>query len=279
MTMANSIELRVPLLDHQVLEFAAALPDSYKLHGFPTKYLFKKALRERIPEAIPEKAEGGVPGALRAVDVREKGFRDGPVAGLENEKQGVFRLRDIEGKPHRRLGIERGAPPGNIQTDGPGTLAQKFRRFRERVSVATRMRCIPKMVYDKGKGFLPDFLRTFLKKRYWNFIRYHYNPCRYIERKRYVDFGSRFRFSREHPYRAYVGENTNTDEYNVWNAKQGDIVVGENCWFGLHNIVMGPVRIGEPFLLRPLRFPIWVPVTRIWTRRTWPAKRPSSGTA
>jgi acetyltransferase-like isoleucine patch superfamily enzyme len=107
------------------------------------------------------------------------------------------------------------------------------------------MRNLQKEAYDRGKGFLPDFLRTFLKKRYWNFIRYHYNPSRYIERKRYVDFGSRFRFSREHPYQAYVGENTNTDEYNVWNAKQGNIVVGENCWFGLHNIVMGPVRIGN----------------------------------
>ena len=113
------------------------------------------------------------------------------------------------------------------------------------------MRNLPKMAYDKGKGFLPDFLRTFLKKRYWNFIRYHYNPSRYIERKGHVDFGNRFRFSREHPYRAYVGEETNTDEYNVWNAKQGDIVVGENCWFGLHNIVMGPVLIGNRFSSGP----------------------------
>src|SRR5271156_804866 len=37
MTMANSIELRVPLLDHRVLEFAASLPSRRKLRGFTTK--------------------------------------------------------------------------------------------------------------------------------------------------------------------------------------------------------------------------------------------------
>src|SRR5262249_34443676 len=48
MTMANSIELRVPLLDHKVLEFAASLPPNFKLNGFKTKYILKKALAEKI---------------------------------------------------------------------------------------------------------------------------------------------------------------------------------------------------------------------------------------
>ena len=61
MTMANSLELRVPLLDHKLLEFAAGLPDSYKLHGFETKYLFKKALRGRIPEEILKRRKAGFP--------------------------------------------------------------------------------------------------------------------------------------------------------------------------------------------------------------------------
>ena len=34
MTMANSLELRVPLLDHRLLEFAASLPADFKLKGF-----------------------------------------------------------------------------------------------------------------------------------------------------------------------------------------------------------------------------------------------------
>ncbi len=60
-TMANSIELRVPLLDHKVLEFAASLPGSYKVHGLTTKYLLKKLLRNRVPEEILKRKKVGFP--------------------------------------------------------------------------------------------------------------------------------------------------------------------------------------------------------------------------
>jgi asparagine synthase (glutamine-hydrolysing) len=60
-TMANSIELRVPLLDHKVLEFAAALPSSFKVHGLTTKYLLKEALRSRVPEPILKRPKTGFP--------------------------------------------------------------------------------------------------------------------------------------------------------------------------------------------------------------------------
>ena len=52
MTMANSLELRVPLLDHRLLEFAASLPASFKLKGFALKYIWKKALSKRVPTSI-----------------------------------------------------------------------------------------------------------------------------------------------------------------------------------------------------------------------------------
>jgi len=61
MTMANSIELRVPLLDHKILEFAASLPCSYKLKGFTTKYILKKALSQRIPKRIRNRKKTGFP--------------------------------------------------------------------------------------------------------------------------------------------------------------------------------------------------------------------------
>jgi asparagine synthase (glutamine-hydrolysing) len=61
MTMANSVELRVPLLDHKVLEFAAALPSKLKVRGFATKYLAKKALGSRVPKAILERSKAGFP--------------------------------------------------------------------------------------------------------------------------------------------------------------------------------------------------------------------------
>ncbi len=60
-TMANSIELRVPFLDHKVLEFAASLPGHYKVRGFATKYVAKRALRHRVPEEILTRKKAGFP--------------------------------------------------------------------------------------------------------------------------------------------------------------------------------------------------------------------------
>ena len=61
MTMANSLELRVPLLDHKVLEFAASLPSHFKVHRFTTKYLLKKAFGSRIPAEILHRKKTGFP--------------------------------------------------------------------------------------------------------------------------------------------------------------------------------------------------------------------------
>jgi len=61
MTMANSLELRVPLLDHKVLEFAAALPSRLKVRGFTTKYIAKKALGCRVPKSILNRRKAGFP--------------------------------------------------------------------------------------------------------------------------------------------------------------------------------------------------------------------------
>jgi asparagine synthase (glutamine-hydrolysing) len=60
-TMANSVELRVPLLDHKVLEFAASLPISYKVHRFTTKYIAKRALNKRVPREILDRRKTGFP--------------------------------------------------------------------------------------------------------------------------------------------------------------------------------------------------------------------------
>jgi asparagine synthase (glutamine-hydrolysing) len=65
-TMANSLELRVPLLDHRVLEFAASLPISEKLHGFKTKHILRNALAKRVPKVILERPKAGFPVPYRS---------------------------------------------------------------------------------------------------------------------------------------------------------------------------------------------------------------------
>jgi len=61
MTMANSLELRVPFLDHKILEFAASLPASFKVRGFTTKFVAKRALRDSVPKQILARRKAGFP--------------------------------------------------------------------------------------------------------------------------------------------------------------------------------------------------------------------------
>ena len=57
--MANSIELRTPLLDHRLLEQAALLPDRHKLSFSKTKIVLKDAFRSKIPKEILKRAKRG----------------------------------------------------------------------------------------------------------------------------------------------------------------------------------------------------------------------------
>jgi asparagine synthase (glutamine-hydrolysing) len=59
MTMAHSIEARPPLLDHRLVEFAARVPPELRYHNGTTKYLFKQALRDRLPDAIIDRRKQG----------------------------------------------------------------------------------------------------------------------------------------------------------------------------------------------------------------------------
>ena len=61
MTMATSIELRVPLLDHQLLEFAASLPSKFKVRGKSTKHILKLALQNFVPDKILSRKKTGFP--------------------------------------------------------------------------------------------------------------------------------------------------------------------------------------------------------------------------
>ena len=61
MTMAASIELRVPFLDNRIVEFAAGLPLSMKLRGGVGKYLLKRLMIDRLPASIVNARKRGFP--------------------------------------------------------------------------------------------------------------------------------------------------------------------------------------------------------------------------
>ena len=59
MSMAHSIEARVPLLDHKVVEFAATIPLDMRLKNGITKHIFKQAMRGILPDAIIDRPKRG----------------------------------------------------------------------------------------------------------------------------------------------------------------------------------------------------------------------------
>jgi asparagine synthase (glutamine-hydrolysing) len=61
MTMANSVELRVPLLDHVVMEFAASLPPHFKVGGGDTKRVLKATFAKLLPKEVLNRKKAGFP--------------------------------------------------------------------------------------------------------------------------------------------------------------------------------------------------------------------------
>jgi asparagine synthase (glutamine-hydrolysing) len=59
MSMAHSLEVRSPLLDYELMEFAATIPSELKLKGSTSKYILKKSLKDRLPSNILNRGKQG----------------------------------------------------------------------------------------------------------------------------------------------------------------------------------------------------------------------------
>ncbi|MCA1614211.1 MAG: asparagine synthase (glutamine-hydrolyzing), partial [Acidobacteria bacterium] len=59
MSMAVSLEARVPLLDHKLIEFVSRIPSAFKLKGETTKHIFKRAVRGLVPDEILDRPKQG----------------------------------------------------------------------------------------------------------------------------------------------------------------------------------------------------------------------------
>ncbi len=65
MSMASSLELRVPFLDKIVMKQAEALPHEYKINGKNTKYIFRKAANKTLPDEWADRKKMGFPVPIR----------------------------------------------------------------------------------------------------------------------------------------------------------------------------------------------------------------------
>jgi asparagine synthase (glutamine-hydrolysing) len=61
MSMAASIESRVPFLDHKLVEYSARLPEKFKIRGKTTKWILREAMRGILPEEILTRKKMGFP--------------------------------------------------------------------------------------------------------------------------------------------------------------------------------------------------------------------------
>jgi asparagine synthase (glutamine-hydrolysing) len=95
MTMASALELRVPLLDHELVEFAWRLPAHLKLRGKVGKYLLRRAARGRVPPAILQRPKRGFPVPMAA-------WLRGPLKSLAADA--LFSLPDL-GSSGRRAAL------------------------------------------------------------------------------------------------------------------------------------------------------------------------------
>ena len=60
MSMAHSLEVRPPFLDHRIVEFAAKLPATLKIRGRSTKHVLRELVRKKLPPAILQRRKEGL---------------------------------------------------------------------------------------------------------------------------------------------------------------------------------------------------------------------------
>ena len=96
MSMAASIESRVPFLDHKLVEFAAAMPTRMKLRGLETKYVLRRAMQRLLPKEILKRRKMGFPVPIGAwLRGRFGNLLDEYVLAARATERGIFDARFV----------------------------------------------------------------------------------------------------------------------------------------------------------------------------------------
>lgn len=97
-SMAHSIESRVPFLDHRLVSYAYGLPSNWKMRGPLNKFILREAMRGRIPESVrnrPEKFGFPVPARRWLADRLFEPAREAILTRQASER-GIYQMRNIE---------------------------------------------------------------------------------------------------------------------------------------------------------------------------------------
>ena len=97
MAMGNSVELRVPYLDHRLIDFMATVPSAYKIFGLNEKYILKKLFKEYLPKEILYRAKNPYRAPIRNSFIANNNF---PIEDILDEvkifEAGVFNSSKVK---------------------------------------------------------------------------------------------------------------------------------------------------------------------------------------
>lgn len=96
-SMAHGIEVRVPYLDNEVLEFASRLPAQFKLKGFKRKWILKQALAPLLPESVVTRKKAGFGAPIRTWIARDLKEMIGDLLAVDRiRRRGVFDPQGVQ---------------------------------------------------------------------------------------------------------------------------------------------------------------------------------------
>jgi len=97
MSMANSFEVRFPLIDHKIIEFMTTIDTKYRIKDGKTKYLMKRILQGKIPESIINKPKLGLNPPMGIWLKKDlKNFINDYLSKESVEKRGLFNYEYIK---------------------------------------------------------------------------------------------------------------------------------------------------------------------------------------
>lgn len=98
MSMAASIESRVPFLDHPLTEWVAKLPESMKLRGTTTKWILREAMKDKLPAPILSRKKMGFPVPVGAwLRTHSRPLLDEYVTSDRARSRGIFDPDTVKG--------------------------------------------------------------------------------------------------------------------------------------------------------------------------------------
>lgn len=97
MTMANSVELRVPFLDYRVVEYAGTIPSNLKIHGRHMKWILKQAMANRLPKEILSRKKVGFPTPLALMFQKDlSGYLRDLLLSQQCRQRGYFKSQVVQ---------------------------------------------------------------------------------------------------------------------------------------------------------------------------------------